>query len=52
MYHQTEQRAIKLAEQHQVGDLSSYVSDVSLTSVGLFHLFSDVDVRTAGLATW
>ena len=30
-------------------DVSSYVTDVRGTSVGLLHLFSDVDVRTANL---
>ena len=35
----------------EVRDLSSYVTDVRRTSVGLLHLFSDVDVRTASLPT-
>ena len=30
-------------------NVSSYVTDVSGTSAGSFHLFSDVDVRTARL---
>ena len=30
-------------------NVSSYVTDVSGTSAGSFHLFSDVDVRTASL---
>ena len=38
-------------DEHEGRDFSSYVTDVSATSAGPFHSFSDVDLRTASLLT-
>ena len=45
----SEQMAEHFGNSLEDRDFSSYVTDVSATSAGPFHLFSDVDLRTASL---